>query len=67
MWQEAKEEEGRQGQVKTKVRIGGRYMQRGVCSWCHLEIGTYDYWFWWLRRFHRVCRKHMAEHPKEAR
>jgi hypothetical protein len=53
--------------MKTRVRIGGRYRQRGVCSWCGLNIGAHDYWFWWARRFHRVCREYMAAHPKEMR
>lgn len=31
-------------------------LPRANCRWCGMRIDTRDYWFWWLRRWHRICR-----------
>ena len=49
MRKEAKEE-GRQGEVS-------RYkVPRGNCLHCGRRINAHDYWFWWIRHYHRGCK-----------
>jgi hypothetical protein len=52
---------------RRKLHVGPyAWAPRGTCRWCGNHIGKYDYWFWWLHRYHRSCRAYMDEHPKEV-
>ena len=34
---------------------------RGNCRYCGHPINTRDYWFWWLRQYHRKCKVRMRK------
>jgi hypothetical protein len=31
----------------------------GYCRWCNNPLGPQDAWFYWLHRYHKVCKMTM--------